>query len=188
MPRARRARCRRRRSRGFGMRGQLVDQLDGLLFHVDHVVGDAAAEIAVEEIRRDCHAQARGRAYQRLADAAGHLQRIANARDHDRKEHLDQAEHGAEQAEQRRDQGEQTEQLIRRMQAMGVLSFIFCALAMLLVFVDLIDAGQVIFGISIFLLVVSLVFSLYEILISTNAIEIELQDIKRKLAERELSQ
>ncbi|WP_194725587.1 DUF2721 domain-containing protein [Noviherbaspirillum malthae] len=79
-------------------------------------------------------------------------------------------------------------QLIRRMQAMGVLSFIFCALAMLLVFVDLIDAGQVIFGISIFLLVVSLVFSLYEILISTNAIEIELQDIKRKLAERELSQ
>lgn len=79
-------------------------------------------------------------------------------------------------------------QLIRRMQAMGVLSFIFCALAMLLVFVDLIDAGQVIFGISIFLLVVSLVFSLYEILISTNAIEIELQDIKRKLTERELSQ
>jgi len=79
-------------------------------------------------------------------------------------------------------------QLIRRMQAMGVLSFIFCALAMLFVFVDLVDAGQVIFGISIFLLVVSLVFSLYEILISTNAIEIELQDIKRKLAERELSQ
>lgn len=78
--------------------------------------------------------------------------------------------------------------LIRHMQAMGVLSFIFCALAMLFVFVDFIDAGQVIFGISIFLLVVSLFLSLYEILISTNAIEIELQDIKRKLRERELSQ
>lgn len=77
--------------------------------------------------------------------------------------------------------------LIRRMQAMGVLSFIFCALAMLFVFLDMIDAGQMIFGISIVLLLVSLVFSLYEILISTNAIEIELQDIKRKLRERDVA-
>lgn len=78
--------------------------------------------------------------------------------------------------------------LIRRMQAMGVLSFIFCAMAMLFVFLDMIDAGQIIFGVSIVLLLVSLVFSLYEILISTNAIEIELQDIKRKLRERDLTQ
>lgn len=78
--------------------------------------------------------------------------------------------------------------LIRRMQAMGVLSFIFCALAMLFVFLDMIDAGQIIFGVSIVLLLVSLVFSLYEILISTNAIEIELQDIKRKLRERDVTQ
>ncbi|WP_151638005.1 DUF2721 domain-containing protein [Noviherbaspirillum aerium] len=78
--------------------------------------------------------------------------------------------------------------LIRRMQAMGVLSFIFCALAMLFVFVDLIGAGQLIFGVSIVLLLVSLIFSLYEILISTNAIEIELQDIKRKLQERDVGQ
>lgn len=78
--------------------------------------------------------------------------------------------------------------LIRRMQAMGVLSFIFCALAMLFVFLDMIDAGQIVFGTSIVLLVVSLVFSLYEILISTNAIEIELQDIKRKLRERDVTQ
>ncbi|MEC4718498.1 DUF2721 domain-containing protein [Noviherbaspirillum sp. CPCC 100848] len=78
--------------------------------------------------------------------------------------------------------------LIRRMQAMGVLSFIFCAMAMLFVFLDMIDAGQIIFGVSIVLLLVSLVFSLYEILISTNAIEIELQDIKRKLRERDVTQ
>lgn len=78
--------------------------------------------------------------------------------------------------------------LIRRMQAMGVLSFIFCAMAMLFVFLDMIDAGQIIFGVSIVLLLLSLVFSLYEILISTNAIEIELQDIKRKLRERDVTQ
>jgi hypothetical protein len=74
--------------------------------------------------------------------------------------------------------------LIRRMQAMGVLSFICCALTMFLLFIDLSRAAQYVFGASIFLLVVSLVFSLYEILISTNAIEIELEDIERKIAQR----
>jgi hypothetical protein len=74
--------------------------------------------------------------------------------------------------------------LIRRMQAMGVLSFICCALTMFLLFIDLSRAAQYVFGASIFLLVVSLVFSLYEILISTNAIEIELEDIERKIARR----
>jgi hypothetical protein len=74
--------------------------------------------------------------------------------------------------------------LIRRMQAMGVLSFIFCALAMLLLYVDLPYAARMVFGSSIVLLMISLAFSLYEILISTNAIEIELQDIERKLRER----
>jgi Protein of unknown function (DUF2721) len=75
--------------------------------------------------------------------------------------------------------------LIRRMQAMGVLSFIFCALAMLLLFLEVVVAAGYVFGASILLLVVSLMFSLYEILISTNAIEIELQDIERKLKERQ---
>lgn len=74
--------------------------------------------------------------------------------------------------------------LIRRMQAMGVLSFICCALTMFLLFIDLLSAAQYVFGASIFLLVVSLFFSLYEILISTNAIEIELEDIERKLKQR----
>lgn len=71
--------------------------------------------------------------------------------------------------------------LIRRMQVMGVSSFILCALSMFLVFIDTILIAQYIFGFSIFLLVVSLVFSLYEIAISTKAIEIELEDIEQKL-------
>ncbi|WP_220806239.1 DUF2721 domain-containing protein [Noviherbaspirillum aridicola] len=68
--------------------------------------------------------------------------------------------------------------LIRRMQAMGVLSFLFCALSMFLIFVDMLRSAEYVFGASIFLLVISLIFSLYEILISTKAIEIELEDIQ----------
>src|SRR5688572_25299235 len=65
--------------------------------------------------------------------------------------------------------------LIRRMQVMGVSSFILCALSMFLVFINMLLLAQYTFGVSIFLLVVSLLFSLYEIAISTKAIEIDLE-------------
>lgn len=68
--------------------------------------------------------------------------------------------------------------LIRRMQASGVLSFLLCSLTMFLLFVDMVRMAEYVFGASIFLLVISLIFSLYEILISTKAIEIELEDIQ----------
>lgn len=71
--------------------------------------------------------------------------------------------------------------LIRRMQASGVLSFILCALSMFCVFIHLDFVSQLVFGASIFLLLLSLVFSLYEITISTDAIEIELEDLEQKL-------
>lgn len=70
--------------------------------------------------------------------------------------------------------------LIRRMQEMGVSSFLLCALSMFLIFIELILVAQYVFGASLFLLVVSLVFSLYEIAISTKAIEIELEAIEQK--------
>jgi hypothetical protein len=71
--------------------------------------------------------------------------------------------------------------LMRRMQALGVLSFTLCALSMFLVFIRLIVIAQAIFGTSIFLLVLSLLLSLYEVAISTKAIEIELEDIEQSL-------
>lgn len=71
--------------------------------------------------------------------------------------------------------------LIRRMQVLGVLSFILCAVSMLLVFVNLILVAQYVFGVSLLLLVLSLVFSLIEIAISTKAIEIELEDMEHNL-------
>jgi hypothetical protein len=60
---------------------------------------------------------------------------------------------------------------------MGVSSFLFCALSMFLLFVELEVPAQYIFGLSIFLLLLSLLFSLYEVWISTKAIEIELENI-----------
>jgi hypothetical protein len=71
--------------------------------------------------------------------------------------------------------------LIRNMQMLGVSSFILCAIAMFLVFIDMIFVGQLVFGASIFLLVLSLLLSLWEIAISTKAIEIALEDMAQNL-------
>lgn len=74
--------------------------------------------------------------------------------------------------------------LIRRMQAMGVSSFLLCALSMFLVFIELDLVAQYVFGASLLLLVISLLFSLYEIMISTRAIDIELGEIEQKWKQR----
>jgi hypothetical protein len=74
--------------------------------------------------------------------------------------------------------------LIRWMQAMGVLSFIFCTLTMFLVFINLVLIAQFAFGFSLFLLALSLVLSLCEIVISTKAIEIEIEDMEQTLRNR----
>jgi hypothetical protein len=71
--------------------------------------------------------------------------------------------------------------LVRHMQAFGVLSFILCALSMFLVLIDMMPIAQYILGTSIFFLILSLALSLYEIAISTDAIEIELEDIEQSL-------
>jgi len=71
--------------------------------------------------------------------------------------------------------------LVRRMQAFGVSSFLLCALSMFLVFIQRNATAEYIFGSSLLLLVVSLLLSLYEIAISTKAIEIELESIEQKV-------
>jgi hypothetical protein len=71
--------------------------------------------------------------------------------------------------------------LIRWMQAMGVSSFILCTLTMFLVFINLVLLAQFAFGCSLFLLALSLIVSLYEIVISTKAIEIEIEDMEQTL-------
>lgn len=68
--------------------------------------------------------------------------------------------------------------LIRQMQTSGVLSFFFCVLSMFLLYLEYQLAAQVVFGVSLVLLLVSLALSLREIAISTRALEIELGDME----------
>lgn len=67
--------------------------------------------------------------------------------------------------------------LIRQMQALGVSSFIVCTLSMFSLFVNYQSLAEYLFGLSLLLLVASLLVSLYEIAISTKAIEVELEDL-----------
>lgn len=66
-------------------------------------------------------------------------------------------------------------QVIRQMQAYGVLSFVFCTMSMFALLLTWILIGQFLFAVSLILLVVSLLFSFYEVHISTTAINIELE-------------
>lgn len=76
--------------------------------------------------------------------------------------------------------------LTKRMQAYGVLSFFLCTVSMFLLFLGAELAGVVAFGASLVLLSFSLLYSLYEIQISTNAINVELASFEaRKSTGRE---
>ena len=68
--------------------------------------------------------------------------------------------------------------LIRRMQLLGVLSFLFAIVCMYLIFVNEMMYANVVFVISTLFLVTSLIFSLLEILKSTKSLELELSDIE----------
>ncbi len=69
--------------------------------------------------------------------------------------------------------------LIRSMQTTGVMSFLFCTLAMLALFFDQVQVGSIMFGLSLLALVLSLLMSLYEVWISCRAIEIELESMQK---------
>jgi len=68
--------------------------------------------------------------------------------------------------------------LIRTMQAMGVLSFLFCVICMYSIFRGWAQASYIIFAISILCFIISLLNSLVEITLSMRALEVELKDIE----------
>jgi hypothetical protein len=68
--------------------------------------------------------------------------------------------------------------LIKRMQTMAVGGFILCAVSMLLVFIKAGVVAEIVFACALLSLVMALLVSLYEIVISTEAIEIELEDME----------
>ncbi len=71
--------------------------------------------------------------------------------------------------------------LTKRMQLAGVFSFLLCTLSMFALFLSLELTGMVLFGVSLVTLSVSLIYSLWEIQISTNALNVQLHDIENLL-------
>ena len=74
--------------------------------------------------------------------------------------------------------------IIKAMQTCGVAAFLLFAIAMLLIFISQKTAGEWIFGASLLLLAGSLVLSLWEVNISTRAINIELEKIDQRRAKK----
>lgn len=68
--------------------------------------------------------------------------------------------------------------LIKHMQALGVLSLIACVASMSLLFFENQVAGQIGFGISLLLMLGSLLLSLVEIQLSGRALDLQLQDVE----------
>ncbi|EAT16812.1 DUF2721 domain-containing protein [Desulfuromonas acetoxidans] len=68
--------------------------------------------------------------------------------------------------------------LIRTMQTMGIASLFLCVLAMLLFYFELILVGEIIFALSLVLLMISLGLSVYEIQISVHALDLQLKDLE----------
>lgn len=67
--------------------------------------------------------------------------------------------------------------LVKQMQALGIISFFFCVLSMLSLYLEYERLAFGIFGASLLSLLGSLALSLNEIFISTRALEIELKDM-----------
>ena len=77
--------------------------------------------------------------------------------------------------------------LTKIMQGLGVLSFILCTLSMFFLFPQLSFLAKLSFGLSLLLLVSSLLVCLYEIMISTKAIEIQLEDLENRSGKNKMS-
>jgi hypothetical protein len=70
--------------------------------------------------------------------------------------------------------------LIRNMQIYGISSLLFCVLSMFLIYIELQRIGELIFGVALVLMILSLSLSIKEILISVHALNLHLSDIEDK--------
>ena len=68
--------------------------------------------------------------------------------------------------------------IIKNMQAVAIISFLFSAITMFLVYVELEFWANTAFGISLLALILSLIMSLVEVQLSTKALGIQLQDME----------
>lgn len=69
-------------------------------------------------------------------------------------------------------------EIIKNMQATAIISFLLAAITMFLVYVEFAIWANIIFGISLVFLMVSLVLSLIEVQLSTKALGIQLKNME----------
>ena len=75
-------------------------------------------------------------------------------------------------------------EIIKQMQAAAILSFLFSALCMLLLYLEWKFWANLLFGLSLFCLITSLILSFIEVQLSTKALKIQLSDIGGEPKER----
>ena len=68
--------------------------------------------------------------------------------------------------------------LTRTMQLLGIGSLLLCVLCMFLIYIELQLAAEIIFGIALLMLIVSLAISVIEIQISVRALDLHLGDME----------
>ena len=67
--------------------------------------------------------------------------------------------------------------IIKNMQAVAILSFLFSVITMFLIYIELDFWANLVFGISLLALMISLALSLIEVQLSTKALGIQLKDM-----------
>lgn len=70
--------------------------------------------------------------------------------------------------------------LIRNMQIAGISSLLLCVLCMFLIYINEMRVAEIIFGISMILLILSLSLSIWEIQISVKALDLHLSDLEEE--------
>lgn len=69
--------------------------------------------------------------------------------------------------------------LIRKMQTFGILSLFACILSVIVLFLGQLILGKILFGLSLGLMLTSLLYCLLEIHLSGRALEIEMEDMEK---------
>jgi hypothetical protein len=70
--------------------------------------------------------------------------------------------------------------LIKAMQAAGIAAMLLCVVSIIAMFFNNKSIGEICFGSSLLLMTVSLLISLWEIMLSGNALKIELENLRQK--------
>ena len=69
-------------------------------------------------------------------------------------------------------------QLIKNMQIYGISSLLLCVLSMFLIYIKTQHVAEIVFAVAMLLMIISLILSIKEILISVHALNLHLSDIE----------